>query len=185
MEVNAKLQNLRIAPRKVRLVADLIRGKKLDEAQTILGFTRKRGSLSLLKLLGQALNNAKNNFQLDPSNLFISKILVNEGPKLKRWRPRSRGQASPIQKKTSHILIVLDEIRKTTALKQRKKSQGSVPAKKEDAVDKEKIINKEEIAKEERPLKDQVKFKSEVERKQIKPAKVVGGLRRLFKRKAI
>lgn len=107
MEITARLQNLRIAPRKVRLVADLIRGKKLDEAQTILNFTTKKASPVLLKLLKQAEANAKNNFQLDPANLFISKIMVNEGRKLKRWRPRARGQAYEIQKKTSHIMVVL------------------------------------------------------------------------------
>lgn len=113
MQISAKLQNLRISPRKVRLVVDLIRGKKLKDAQTILSFTTKSASRSILKLLKQAEANAKNNFQLDPSNLFISKITVNEGSKLKRWRPRARGQTYQIQKKTSHITVCLEEIKKT------------------------------------------------------------------------
>lgn len=112
MPVVAKLRYLRIAPRKVRLVADLIRGKKIEEAENILNFTQKRVALPLLKLLKQAIANAKNNFNLDEKNLYISKILVNEGPKLKRILPRARGRADTIQKKTSHITLVLDEIPK-------------------------------------------------------------------------
>jgi len=110
VSVTAKLRYLRIAPRKVRLVTDLIRGKPVEEAQTVLNFTIKKGAQPLLKLLKSAIANAKNNFQLDPANLYISKILVDEGPKLKRWRARARGMASEIQKKTSHVTIVLDEV---------------------------------------------------------------------------
>src|SRR4030066_233417 len=100
MQVTAKLRYLNIAPRKVRLVADLIRGKSAEEAQAILNFTVKRATKPLEKLLKSALANAKNNFQLETSNLHISKILVDEGPKLKRYMPRARGQAYEIQKKT-------------------------------------------------------------------------------------
>ena len=108
MPVTAKLHYLRIAPRKVRLVADLIRGKSTRDAQTILNFTTKKAARSLLKLLNSAIANAKNNLKLEEVNLFISKIEVNEGPKLKRSRPRARGQAYAIQKKTSHINLVLE-----------------------------------------------------------------------------
>ena len=110
MEVTAKLRYLRIAPRKVRLVADLVRGKSVEEATHILNFTRKRAAKPLLKLLNSAVANASHNFQLKKENLYISKILVNEGPKLKRWRPRARGVTYEIQKKTSHITLVLTEI---------------------------------------------------------------------------
>lgn len=113
MPVTAKLRYLRMAPRKVRLVADLIRGKSVEEAQNILNFTQKRAALPILKLLKQAIANAKNNFHLDEKNLYISKITVNEGPKLKRVFPRARGQADVIQKKTSHITLILEEIKKT------------------------------------------------------------------------
>ena len=112
MPVKAKIRYLRMAPRKVRLVADLIRGKSVGEAQNILSFTKKRAALPLLKLLKQAIANAKNNFQLKEENLYISKILVDEGPRLKRILPRARGRANEIQKKTSHITLVLDEIKK-------------------------------------------------------------------------
>jgi large subunit ribosomal protein L22 len=107
--VSAKLRYLRIAPRKVRLVADLIRGKSVSEAETILNSLSKKSALPLSKLLKSAIANAKNNFQLNPTKLYISKITVDEGPKLKRWRPRARGQAYEIQKKTSHITLVLEE----------------------------------------------------------------------------
>ena len=113
MTVTAKLRHLHIAPRKVRLVADLIRGKTIEEARTILNFTVKKAVNPLLKLLNSAAANAKNNFKLAEADLFISKIEVSEGPKLKRSRPRARGQAYEIQKKTSHITIVLDEVKKT------------------------------------------------------------------------
>jgi len=109
MPVLAKLKYLRVAPRKVRLVADLIRNKRVDNALNILNFTSQKTGSILLKLLRQAIANAKNNFHLDESNLYISKITVDEGPKLKRFRPRARGSAYEIQKKTSHITIVLDE----------------------------------------------------------------------------
>src|SRR4030042_4958462 len=105
MKVSAKLKYLRIAPRKVRLVVEQIRGKRVIEAESILNFMTKKGSLPVLKLLKQAVANAKNNFQLDPLNLFVARITVDEGPKIKRWRPRARGSAAEIQKKVSHITI--------------------------------------------------------------------------------
>ena len=109
MAVTVKLRYLRISPRKVRLLADLVRGKSVEKAQAILNFTIKKSGQPMLKLLNSAVAAAKNNFHLDPANLYISKITVDEGPKHKRWRPRARGQAYPIQKKTSHITIGLDE----------------------------------------------------------------------------
>lgn len=108
MPATASLYYLRIAPRKVRMVADLIRGKSAVQAQTILNFTTKKAAKPVLKLLNSAIANAKNNLKLDEAQLFISKLEVNEGPKLKRSRPRARGQAYEIQKKTSHINLVLD-----------------------------------------------------------------------------
>ena len=107
-----KLSYLRIAPRKVRLVADLIRGKSVKEAETILNFTPKRAAKPLLKLLQSAKANISHNHQEDPSQYYIAKITVDEGPKLKRFRPRARGQAFEIQKKTSHITMVLEKIKK-------------------------------------------------------------------------
>ena len=109
MESLAKLKHLRIAPRKVRLVADLVRGKMALESLVVLNHITKRAARPMAKLLQSAIVNAKNNFELDENILYISKLTVDEGPKLKRWRPRAMGRAYPIQKKTSHITIVLKE----------------------------------------------------------------------------
>lgn len=110
MEVQAKLTNLRITPRKSRQVADLIRGKKLRQARVILEFTVKKSSEPILKLLNSAAASARHNFQMDDSNLYISKITVDEGPKLKRMMPVSRGRGHLILKRTSHIKLTLSEI---------------------------------------------------------------------------
>ncbi len=110
MQVTARLSNLRTAPRKVRMVADMVRGKKLAEAQSLLSFTVNKSARPILKLLNSAAASATHDLKLDESNLFVSKIIVGEGPKLKRWHPMSRGRAYPIIKRTSHIVLVLGEI---------------------------------------------------------------------------
>lgn len=182
MKVFAKLHYLRIAPRKVRLVADLIRGKPVKEAQTVLNFVRKRATKPLLKLLKSAIANARNNFQVTKENLYIFEIKVDEGPKLKRWRPRARGQAFEIQKKTSHITLVLDDHPPSTLPRKRvsetkkkeikKKSKRRRVEKKE--VEKTKRIKK--MHKEERP-----KLRPELE---IPKPKTEKGIRKFFRRKA-
>ncbi|MDD5750569.1 MAG: 50S ribosomal protein L22 [Candidatus Pacebacteria bacterium] len=110
MLVKASLNYLHISPRKVRLLADLIRKQKVQQARAFLDFCVKRGSLPVRKLLDSAVANAKNNFELKEEDLFIKEIKVDEGPKMKRWRARSKGRAMPIQKKTSHVTIVLDTV---------------------------------------------------------------------------
>ena len=122
MEAKAKLRHLRIAPRKTRLVVDMVRGKTAKEAQVILRFTSKRAALPLLKLLNSAVANAKV-LEMNENNLYISEITVDEGPKLKRWRARSRGRAFGIQKKTSHINLTLSEIKGTTKKKTKKEDK--------------------------------------------------------------
>lgn len=113
MDIKVRLSNLRTAPRKVRQVIDLVRGKKVVEAQSALLFTVNKSARPVLKLLNSAVDSAKNNFKLDKENLFISKITADEGPKLKRWHPMSRGRAYPIIKRTSHIALTLSEINPT------------------------------------------------------------------------
>lgn len=108
MEINAKLRYLRMSPRKIRLVADLIRGLSAENARRALKFSDKRASEHILKLLNSAIANALNNFQ-KKEGLYIKKIFVDQGPTYKRFRPVARGMAHPINKKTSHITIVLDE----------------------------------------------------------------------------
>ncbi|MBW6440571.1 50S ribosomal protein L22 [Patescibacteria group bacterium] len=108
MEVVAHLRNLRTSPRKVRLVANVIRGMKVDEAKIQLEFLGKKSSDPILTLMNSAIANAKHNFDLSDKGLYVSKIFVNEGVTLKRWIPRAMGRASAIHKRTSHITIVLE-----------------------------------------------------------------------------
>lgn len=102
-------RTVRIAPRKVRLVVDLIRGKQIGEAMAILKFTPKAASPIVEKVLKSAIANAEHNYDLDLENLYVSEAYVNEGPTMKRYRPRAKGSASPINKRTSHITIVVSE----------------------------------------------------------------------------
>jgi large subunit ribosomal protein L22 len=112
----AKLNYLRMAPRKVRAVADLVRGLPVNDAEAQLMVQRRRPSKPLLKLLRSAVANAKNNKQ-NVDHLFISEIRVDGGPMLKRMLPRARGSASPIQKKMSHVTITLGVNEKLAAPK--------------------------------------------------------------------
>lgn len=109
MQVSAKLKNLRVSQRKTRLVADMIRGKDVAFAKTQLQFSNKKTSSDLLCLLNSAIANAKNNFRLDEQNLFVEKIVVEEGTTLKRWRPRAMGRAGAIRKRTCSVIITLNE----------------------------------------------------------------------------
>ena len=110
MEIKAQLNNLRTAPRKVRQLVDVIRNKDVAQARALLDVTVKRSAEPVLKLLNSAVASAVNNFKLEESSLYISKITVDEGPKLKRSFPMSRGRAYPIMKRTSHIALTLSEI---------------------------------------------------------------------------
>lgn len=110
MEVKAHLKYLRISPRKARLLANAVKGFSIKEARMQLDVIVKRASAPISKLIQSAAANAKHNFNIEESNLYVSNILVNEGPSLKRWMPRAQGRATEIVKRTSHITVVLDEI---------------------------------------------------------------------------
>lgn len=116
-DIKAKLNYLRIAPRKARLAADLIRGRSAQDAANQLKFSLKRGAGPLLKLLKSAIANALRNFNLGGENLYIKEIRVDQGPVYKRQMPRAFGRASMIRKKTSHITIILNEKRKAKSEK--------------------------------------------------------------------
>jgi large subunit ribosomal protein L22 len=105
----AVAKNIRIAPRKVRLVMDLIRGKSIDEAAAILKFTPRAASPVIEKVLSSAVANAEHNFNLNQGNLVVKEAYVDEGPTLKRFIPRAQGRASRINKRTSHITVVVSE----------------------------------------------------------------------------
>ena len=109
MQAKAVARTVRIAPRKVRLVVDLIRGKQIGEAVAILIHTPKAASIVVEKLLKSAAANAEHNYEMNIENLVISEVFVDEGPTLKRFRPRAMGRASAINKRTSHITLVVSE----------------------------------------------------------------------------
>ncbi len=112
MDIQAKLRYLRMSPRKVRLVADVIRGLPAREAEVRLSFLPKAAALPVRKLLASAVANAEHNFKLAADTLRVKTILVDGGPVLKRYRPRAMGRAAEIKKRTSHIILVLtDEAR--------------------------------------------------------------------------
>lgn len=108
-QAKAHARFVRIAPRKVQLVIDLIRGKKIGEAVAILRHTPKAASPIIEKVLNSAVANAEHNYSLDPNNLLVSEVFVNHGPIMKRFRPRAMGRASRINKRTSHITLVVSE----------------------------------------------------------------------------
>jgi len=180
MQVKAKLDNLRKSPRKVRLVADLLKGLKVTKAENQLKFLMKGSVPHFEKILKSAVANAENNFGLDKDNLYIKDVIVNEGGKLKRWLPRAHGRASLILKRTSHIEIILAEIVegkgrkkvKKTEIKDIKASEIKEKAGKEEVKEEKKEILKE---------KDEKEFLDEKK----KGVGEKGFLRKVFRRKSM
>ena len=167
MQYKFHLNNLRIAPRKVRLVANLIKKSSALSAQTQLKFQSKKAALPILKLLKSAVSSAANNFNLSSENLYIANIFVDEGQKLKRFRPRAFGRAGAIHKKTSHITLILEE-KIMPGIKKSKKKISKV------------ITPKAEL-----PKEIAMTPKREAP-KEIKPARKFGDFtRKIFRRKAI
>ena len=109
MEAKASVKFIRISPRKVQIVCDLIRGKSVADATAILMNTPKAASEPILKVLKSAAANAENNFEMNPEKLYIEECYANKGPTMKRIRPRAQGRAYRIEKRMSHITIVLNE----------------------------------------------------------------------------
>jgi large subunit ribosomal protein L22 len=109
MEAKAYLRNVRIAPRKVKILCDLIRGKDVGTAAAIITNTPKAASEHMIKLLKSATANAENNHNMDVDKLYVSKVFVTPGPVMKRLMPRAQGRAFRILKRTSHITMVLAE----------------------------------------------------------------------------
>jgi len=183
MEAKAILNNLRIAPRKVRLVANLIKGMPTSQAQAQLKFLPKRSSEPILKLLNSAIANAKN-FNLDENNLYISKIFVDSGQTMKRWLPRAFGRATPIMKRSSRITLFLNE---RIPSKIQKISGKGKKIKEEAGKKKELLIKEEELPAEEKKI---VKTK---EASRPKGASTISkkrffsrqGTKRVFQRKSV
>jgi len=110
METRAAAKYVRISPRKIRLIMDQIRGKKVEEALNLLSFAPQKGAFILRKLISSALANAENNASVDVDTLYIKRMYADEGPTLKRFRPRAMGRATRIRKRTSHLTVILDEM---------------------------------------------------------------------------
>ena len=153
MEVKAHLNRLRISPRKVRLVADLVRKMNIDEARKQLEFLNKKPTDLMLKLINSAVANARNNFDLKEDNLYISEIFINEGPTMKRWRPRAMGRAARINKRTCCVTVVLNEVLgKINKVKKEKIEKEN----KNEKIDDIKTISNTENSKAEKPLEKTV-----------------------------
>ncbi len=164
-QATAKLKSLRIAPRKVRLVIDLIRGMKTEDAVLQLRFSNKDAAKPVLKLLESAIANAKNNHEIDTATLVVEKVFVDEGRTLKRWMPRAMGRATPIRKRSSHItLVVSGEAKEKKKEKKKEKAKTEttpkghpLPAKKEEVKveEEKKDITKQEKVSENTKIKKQ------------------------------
>lgn len=201
MQAKAKLRFLRISPKKVRLVADLIRGQKVEAALTQLALLNKAAKKPLEKLLNSAIANAENNFQLKKDNLFIKEIRVDQGGVLKRWLPRAHGRATPIRKKMSHINLVLEEIVPTKQKKIKKKAKEEKPVKivspkeikgkdlvkKGSGKDKEEVVSKEHTKEIDQEIQD-VRLEGKHRHRQHEDKKAMkkdkGFMRKFFSRKA-
>ncbi|MCF8082128.1 MAG: 50S ribosomal protein L22 [Deltaproteobacteria bacterium] len=109
METRAVAKFTRISPQKVRLIMDQVRGKRVEEALNLLMFAPQRGARIIRKLVSSAVANAEENAGLDVDTLYIKRIYADQGPTLKRWRARALGRATRINKRTSHLTVVLDE----------------------------------------------------------------------------
>ncbi|MFH1456666.1 MAG: 50S ribosomal protein L22 [Patescibacteria group bacterium] len=180
MKANAILRHLRIAPRKVRLVADTVRGLDVLDAQNKLQFIRKHAAKPLLKLLNSALANAEKNFKLNKDNLYILELKVDEGPIIKRWMPRAMGRASRMNKRTSHISLVLSEKIETKIKESDKKIDNKKDHKDIKIV---KDLNEvKELEKNEKELKDTKVGENKTPVIDKKGKKV--GSKRMFRRKS-
>ena len=109
MEAKAVAKYIRMSPSKLKPVADLVRGKDLDEALTILKFTPGKGSEIIEKVVLSAAANAENNHEMNRDNLYVAEVYANQGPTMKRWRAGAQGRASIILKRSSHVGVVLKE----------------------------------------------------------------------------
>ncbi len=126
MEIKAKAKYIRMSPKKVRLVAGLVRGLDVNAALNQLEFSGKKASLPVVKLIKSAIANAEHNYELSKGNLLIKEIKVDEAPMLHRWTPKAHGRATTIRKRSSHISVTLGEI-KDSGIKGPKKKEVEAP----------------------------------------------------------
>ena len=126
MEIKAKVKHIHMSPRKVRLVVNVIRGWEVNKALDQLKFINKWAAKPIIKLINSAIANANNNYEIAKDNLYIKEIRVDEGATIHRWMPKAHGRATPIRKRTSHVYIVLSEI-KASVKKQIKRKETEAP----------------------------------------------------------
>lgn len=173
--VRAYARDLHIAPRKIRLVSNLVKGMNVGQALVQLDHTPKKGAPMVIRLIKSAIANAKNNFSLDPDYLFIKSITTDMGKSMKRYFPRARGSAFVIRRKMSHVNIILEERKKGKAVKSRlslfKKKDEDAP----ENIDKVEAVNKQEV----KDVKHQFTVKTDEQRKMGK----IQQKRRLFDRR--
>ena len=205
MQVSAKLRHLRMSPRKVRLVVDTIRGLEVEAALNQLKFINRRAVTPITKLLKSAIANAEHNDNLKQDNLYIKEIRVDEGPSLKRWRPRAFGRASEVKKRTSHISLILGEIKPTpkkeakSAKKEDKKLAKAKVVKSLDEV-KEKEVEPEAVSQDTKSEKELTKEEHKPEPAdmsrlgkdrgqqhldKVRKKDKGGALKRMFRRKSV
>lgn len=189
-EVKAQLNSLRLAPRKVRAVANLLKGKNVNDALGQLEYFVRRPAEPIKKLLNSAIANAENNFSMVKDNLYIKSIIVDEGVKLKRMRAKGFGRAAAIQKKTSHIRLILDEYR--AGLRKEKTARAKKETSEVTTEETRKNEFKKPASGEARPPRrdDESRLgqgRPETKREIIGPKRgILGGLgKRFFQRKAI
>ncbi len=186
MKATAKAGNLRISPKKVRLVANLIKGLDVSDARIRIDNTIKKSSPYITKILNSAVANAESNFGLDKDNLYVYDIQVGEGMKLKRWMPRAYGRATMILKRSSNVLITLEERvegknRKTKEQLAKEKNEREEARKKEE---KEIEKGKKEEEKEEK-IKEEFKKEFKEEKDIKKDSQKGGWMKKIFRRKSV
>lgn len=192
MQVTAKLNNLRMAPRKVRLVASLVKGRDVGSAKTELSFMPKKTAGIILKLLNSAAASAKHNFNLEESNLYILKLIVDAGPSLKRWMPRAMGRAAPILKRTSNVSLILEE-REPGMVKMAKKQKSGQAEKPEteklaalpDTAETISAVSETKLSKQKPVFVDKPYGAQQQGRKKFFSRQTFGGIKRMFRRKSI
>lgn len=173
MKVHASLKNLRIAPRKVRLVSHTIVGLSATAALIQLSKQLKRSSDPMLDLLKSAIANAKNNFGLDENNLYVAQVCVGDGLRMKRFEPRAFGRSMPILKRSTNVKVILEEREEGKNRKETSNKQEIVTIK--DATATEEIVTKEE--KKKAGIVDDRK-------KEAKPKAALRSVKKVFQRKA-
>ena len=190
MKVNAKLNNLRIAPRKIRLVTNLIKKMDIENALDQLDNTVKKGSLPVKKLLLSAISNGENNLGIDRNNMYVLDVVVGAGPTLKRWMPKAYGRAGQILKRTSKIEIILEERVEGKG----RKTKEQLEKQKKQRLDEKKKAEKERAKEKEEAEKDQpfdkggtvsAGKKEKIAEKEKKVEKKGGITSRIFRRKSM